>query len=185
MEWISVQKVDFHTYPCFSPFIYWGFCFFLLSDTAIQDRSQRFSSGDGKTVVSLKGTGGPASHVRTQLGLDGARAGDMVGTSEALERPYLRLHFAPDPSTIRPARVLREALNLVKRKWVKGPDYAHASEQLMSIQQDCKLQGLEGDLAFDAYETHARIAIERSQPSHCSYIVGVLLDFGNNIFAGQ
>ena len=93
--------------------------------------------------------------------------------------------------------------SLVKRKWVDAPDYAHASEQLMAIQQDCKLQvaspppplpnirasrspprvwrrprprvvggagcggaifvaqGLEGELVSDAYETHARIAIER------------------------
>ena len=29
---------------------------------------------------------------------------------------------------------------LVKSKWMEKPNYPHASEQLMSIQQDCKLQ---------------------------------------------
>ena len=54
---------------------------------------------------------------KTQLGLAGAKAGNIKGTSTDLEKPYLRLHFAPDPSTIRPPHVLERALALVKKKW--------------------------------------------------------------------
>uniref|UniRef100_A0A7S0M0R8 SAC3/GANP/THP3 conserved domain-containing protein n=1 Tax=Cryptomonas curvata TaxID=233186 RepID=A0A7S0M0R8_9CRYP len=146
-----------------------------LTAEALEDRTLRFNSTSASTIVSLKGTGGPSGPPeRRQLGQDGARAGGLKGTSTALERPYLRLHFEPDPSTIRPPHVLLEALSLVKRKWVEGPDYAHASEQLMSIQQDCRLQGLEGDLVSDAYETHARIAIERGELGDLSRTMSAL-----------
>ena len=60
----------------------------------------------------------------------------MRGTSKDLERPYLRLHFVPEASTVRPPEVLVQALALVKKKWVTNADYKHASEQLMAIQQD-------------------------------------------------
>ena len=107
------------------------------------DRTQRFVTSG---TVSLKGAGGPPLNAfapKTQLGLGGAKAGAIRGSSQALERPYLRLHFAPDPSTIRPPAVLERALALVKQKWVQQQDFRHASEQLMAIQQDCKLQGVE------------------------------------------
>ena len=35
-------------------------------------------------------------------------------------------------------------------------DFRHATEQLMAIQQDCILQGIETCLTCDAYETHLR-----------------------------
>ena len=44
-----------------------------------------------------------------------------------------------------------QILSLVKTKWVKNPDYAHANDQLMAIQQDCKLQGITGNIACDAF----------------------------------
>jgi len=58
--------------------------------------------------------------------------------------------------------VLEKALALVKKKWVANQDFQHASEQLMAIQQDCKLQGVENALTCDAYETHLRIALEKA-----------------------
>ena len=89
------------------------------STEALLDRTQRFVAGG--TTVSLKGAGaGPANvfKPKTQLGLGGAKAGTIKGYSTDLERPYLRLHFAPDPATIRPREVLERALALVKKKWV-------------------------------------------------------------------
>ena len=136
-----------------------------VSSEALIDRSQRFVSATGSTTVSLKGAGAaPANHFapKTQLGLGGARAGSIRGYSTDLERPYLRLHFAPDPATIRPPDVLEKALALVKKKWVTHHDFRHATEQLMAIQQDCKLQGVESTLTCDAYETLLRIALEQA-----------------------
>ena len=60
----------------------------------------------------------------------------MRGTSKDLERPYLRLHFVPEASTVRPPEVLVQALALVKKKWVTNADYKHASEQLMAYKGD-------------------------------------------------
>ena len=136
-----------------------------VSSEALIDRSQRFVSATGSTTVSLKGAGAtPANHFapKTQLGLGGARAGSIRGYSTDLERPYLRLHFAPDPATIRPPDVLEKALALVKKKWVTHHDFRHATEQLMAIQQDCRLQGVESTLTCDAYETLLRIALEQA-----------------------
>jgi hypothetical protein len=98
----------------------------------------------------------------------------MRGTSKDLERPYLRLHFVPEASTVRPPEVLVQALALVKKKWVTNADYKHASEQLMAIQQDCKLQGVEGPLICDAYETQIRIALERADLGEFSRCLSAL-----------
>lgn len=136
------------------------------SAEALQDRTERFVSTG---TVSLKNTGGPPRPgPKTQLGLGGAKAGGIKGYSTELERPYLRLHFAPDPATIRPADVLARALALVKQKWVEKADFRHATEQLMAIQQDCKLQGIENELTCDAYETHLRIALEKADVAECT-----------------
>lgn len=57
------------------------------------------------------------------------------GTSEALEKEYLRLTSLPRAADVRPPAVLAAALALVKSKWLQQPDYAAASEQLKSIRQ--------------------------------------------------
>lgn len=57
------------------------------------------------------------------------------GTSEALEKEYLRLTSLPRAADVRPPGVLAAALALVKAKWLQQPDYAAASEQLKSIRQ--------------------------------------------------
>jgi len=134
-----------------------------VSAEALDDRDQRFSSDNGgKRLVSLKSAGGSYNAPKLQLGTGGAKAGSIKGTSTELERPYLRLHFVPDSNTIRPPHILVEALKLVKKKWIEKQDFPHATEQLMAIQQDCKLQGIEGTIPCDAYETHIRIALERA-----------------------
>ena len=43
----------------------------------------------------------------------------VVGTCEVPEKEYFRLTSAPDPSTVRPERVLRQALATLQEKWAK------------------------------------------------------------------
>lgn len=83
----------------------------------------------------------------------------VVGTSEALEKPYLRLTAAPDPATVRPPRVLARALEHVRAQHAADGDYARALEQFKSIRQDLTVQGVRGALAVAVYEHCARTAL--------------------------
>jgi hypothetical protein len=85
----------------------------------------------------------------------------VQGTSEALEKPYLRLTSAPDPSTIRPQHILEKSLQHVRKRLAENGStvYDWASEQFRSIRQDITVQHIKNDLTLDAYETHARSAI--------------------------
>eukprot|EP00808_Paulinella_micropora_P010653 g33999.t1 len=84
----------------------------------------------------------------------------VVGTCTSLEKDYLRLTSAVDPSTVRPPSVLREALKRIQQKWVKESDYAWCCNQLKAIRQDCTVQRLKNTLVVRVYETHARISLE-------------------------
>lgn len=59
----------------------------------------------------------------------------MKGLSTKLERPYLRLTSAPQPSQVRPLNILKLALENVKQKYIENEDYSYACEQLKSIRQ--------------------------------------------------
>ncbi|GIL50604.1 hypothetical protein Vafri_6733 [Volvox africanus] len=96
------------------------------------------------------------------------------GTSEALEKEYLRLTSLPRASDVRPPAVLAVALKLVKAKWLRRPDYAAASEQLKSIRQDLTVQHVRDALTVDVYETHGRLALEANDLAEFRRCHGVL-----------
>ena len=60
----------------------------------------------------------------------------IEGTSQALEKPYLRLTSAPDPSAVRPLCVLQQSLAHVMSQWQQKKDYRYTCEQFKSIRQD-------------------------------------------------
>jgi hypothetical protein len=85
----------------------------------------------------------------------------VKGTATKLEKRYLRLTTAPDPATVRPLPVLKQALEWVKGLWErKERDYLYVCDQLKSIRQDCVVQHIADEFTVTAYETHARIALE-------------------------
>lgn len=90
----------------------------------------------------------------------------VVGTCENLEKKYLRLTSAPDPSTVRPVRVLKQTLDMLLNKWEAKSDYdassvyLYVSEQFRSMRQDLTVQNVKTVFAVNVYEKNARIAIE-------------------------
>lgn len=108
------------------------------------------------------GAGSPCS-VRAQDGDDGFAYDAVVGTCEDIEKEYLRLTKAPRPEMIRPPRVLKGSLSRIKMFWATGArDYDWVCKQLKSVRQDYKVQHVENSDVVDVYETHARIALTRS-----------------------
>lgn len=79
------------------------------------------------------------------------------GTCQEVEKRYLRLTSAPDPATVRPADVLRRALEMVKST---TKSYLYKCEQLKSIRQDLTVQRIRDEFTVEVYETHGRMALE-------------------------
>ena len=58
----------------------------------------------------------------------------ILGTSQALEKPYYRLTEIPDPSEVRPEAVLRRSLEHVLSKYDRGQCDVHfVVDQFRSI----------------------------------------------------
>lgn len=89
--------------------------------------------------------------------------GSIVGTSSALEKPYLRLTERPVPSSVRPVSVLKQSLALMCRKKKEGASWTgYLGEQMKSIRQDLVIQAVADDFALEVYETNARWCLENN-----------------------
>ncbi|XP_010554566.1 PREDICTED: SAC3 family protein A-like isoform X2 [Tarenaya hassleriana] len=81
----------------------------------------------------------------------------VKGSCQEIEKRYLRLTSAPDPSTVRPEDVLEKSLLMVQGS---QKNYLYKCDQLKSIRQDLTVQRICNRLTVKVYETHARLALE-------------------------
>eukprot|EP01017_Pseudomicrothorax_dubius_P011562 TRINITY_DN1434_c0_g3_i1.p1 TRINITY_DN1434_c0_g3~~TRINITY_DN1434_c0_g3_i1.p1 ORF type:complete len:673 (+),score=92.70 TRINITY_DN1434_c0_g3_i1:64-2082(+) len=85
----------------------------------------------------------------------------VIGTCKTLEKSYLRLTEQPDPATVRPEPVLREAMKALLKKWKDGKaEYHFVSDQFRAMRQDLVVQHIKNDLTVKIYEHNARISLE-------------------------
>ena len=99
----------------------------------------------------------------------------ISGTCKALEKAYFRLTSAPDPSTVRPAPVLRKALARLVGLIASGDvNYFYSQDKFKGMRQDCVVQALKGDLPVAIYEAHARAALEYGDTAEYNQCQGQL-----------
>jgi hypothetical protein len=88
-------------------------------------------------------------------------SGPVVGICQVLEKQYFRLTAPPIPSQVRPESILRQTLELLKKKWKKEGNYSYICDQFKSMRQDLTVQRIKNEFTVTVYEIHARIALEK------------------------
>jgi len=92
---------------------------------------------------------------------DGSSKIAIKGTSQSLEKQYLRITTPPTPDTVRPPSVLKAAFKMLQERWKREGklSYKYLCGQLKSIRQDLTLQRIRSIFAVRVYEYHARVAL--------------------------
>lgn len=114
---------------------------------ALEKRQKRFDGGYKST------------YQRTPTPDPGA--GPVIGRNQTLEKKYFRLTSAPNPDHVRPEPVLKQTLDLLKKKWKKENNYSYICDQFKSLRQDLTVQHITNKFTVEVYEIHARIALEK------------------------
>ena len=85
----------------------------------------------------------------------------VIGTCTKMDKRYLRLTAAPDPSLVRPEPVLRNWVDELARMWKsKEKEWKYVEDQMRAIRQDLTVQNIRGDFTSQVYELNARWALE-------------------------
>lgn len=146
---------------------------FVKSGLSLEERSDRWSSAQGATGAPQHGGGGNGGSGDYYCGGgNGGGGGDIEldftvhGTCMTVEKKYLRLTSAPDPRTVRPEPVLKQAVERIRARMVEFGDehgqeqYMFLWEQMKSIRQDLTVQRIRNDFTVEVYEMHARVCLE-------------------------
>ena len=112
-------------------------------------RAQRFADSEDRPRRTMQERLKPLNIMGQINGAGGNRFGEgfeectmawtdmhIVGTSQELEKKYLRLTSAPEPHMVRPESVLKRSLNVVITKWKEKQDYHSTCNALKAIRQD-------------------------------------------------
>jgi SAC3 family protein LENG8/THP3 len=111
--------------------------------TKVSKKQQKADAAKGKKSVGAGDEMGGKPYKRaydaTNALLDDIAASFITevvkGTSEQLEKPYMRQQMQPLCSEVRPERVLIRSIALMKDRHAKGAQYDYISEQMKSIRQ--------------------------------------------------
>lgn len=126
------------------------------SNNSLEQRRKRFEDGrSGSNSPRKCNQGGMSPAVPAEP------LGPVVGRSQKLEKNYFRLTSAPNPDDVRPLEILRQTLELLKKKWLKDADYGYICDQFKSLRQDLTVQHIKNEFTTNVYEIHARIALEK------------------------
>eukprot|EP01124_Arcella_intermedia_P023191 TRINITY_DN3631_c0_g1_i5.p1 TRINITY_DN3631_c0_g1~~TRINITY_DN3631_c0_g1_i5.p1 ORF type:complete len:208 (-),score=52.57 TRINITY_DN3631_c0_g1_i5:78-701(-) len=104
----------------------------------------------------------------------------IVGESKAIEKTYLRLTSAADPTQVRSLETLIQSFAHIKQKWKAKSDmknYLFIHDQFMSLRQDLTVQDIKNEFVVEVYETHASIAVEMGDWTTFSQCITVLFAF--------